>query len=73
MISFSPESCGERRGLPQETTDGAGEPREWLGGGGVGMGMERHNNKIIITVSNKFKCVVVLLLRHNKTKMLSKC
>lgn len=52
--------------------DGAGEPREWLGGG-VGMGMEGHNNKIIITVSNKFKCVVVLSLTHNKTKMLSKC
>lgn len=32
---MSPESCGERRGLPQETTDGAGEPREWLGGGGL--------------------------------------
>lgn len=48
-------------------------PGSGLAGGGVGMGMERHNNKIIITVSNKFKCVVVLLLRHNKTKMLSKC
>lgn len=72
-ISWSPESRGERRGLAQETTGGAGEPREWLGGGGLVLGMERHNNKIIITVSNKFKCFMALLLTHNKIKMLGTC
>lgn len=53
------ESRGEGRELAQET-HGAGEPQEWLVAG-VGMGLERHNNKMIITVSNKFKCFAALL------------
>ena len=35
-------------------------PRSGLWGG-VGMGLERHNNKMIITVSNKFKRFAELL------------
>lgn len=61
-----------KEGLAQETTDGQVSPGSGLWEGLV-LGMERHNNKIIITVSNKFKCFMALLLTHNKIKMLGTC